>query len=187
MDTTEVTKIMTTIIGIQKDDHCILAADSRTTTEDGHPYSHPTVVKITKRGKYLIAGAGTTLPCDAIQYVWKPPVPPNRKDLYTFMITEVVPSIRQCLKDVGFVPTPPESASDYDFLFLIAVNGTIYELDDSLSVFLRDDGIYGIGSGSSYAIGALHQGASWKKALQIAAKNDVFTAPPFIMHKQDKL
>ncbi len=177
---------MTTIIGIQKDDYCMLAADSRTTDDGGRHYSHPTVVKITKRGKYLIAGAGNTMPCDVIQYIWKPPIPPNKQDLYSFMITEVVPSIRQCLKDSGFVPSG-ESSSDYDFLFLIAVNGTIYEIDDSLAVYLRDDGIYGIGSGSSYAIGALQQGATWKQALQIAAKNDVYTSAPFIMHKQEKV
>ena len=176
---------MTTIIGMQKDDHCILAADSRTTTDAGRPFSHATVTKITKKGKWLVAGAGTTMPCDTIQHIWKPPTLPVRKDLYTFMITDVVPSIRNCLKDNGYVAST--DSDDYDFLFLIAVNGTIYEIDDSYSVFLRDDGLYGIGSGSSYAVGALAQGASWRKALQIAAKNDVYTAPPFIMHKQEKI
>ena len=51
---------------------------------------------------------------------------------------------------------------------------------------MRDDGIYGIGSGAAYAVGALHAGATWKQAMQIAAKNNVFTAPPFISHKQAK-
>jgi ATP-dependent protease HslVU (ClpYQ) peptidase subunit len=69
---------------------------------------------------------------------------------------------------------------------LIALGGLIFELDDSLSVLMRDDGIYGIGSGSPYAIGALQAGATWKQAMQIATKNNVFTAPPFITHKQTK-
>lgn len=176
---------MTTIIGIQRDDHCIIAADSRTTTDRGRPYSHQEVTKITKRGKYLIAGAGGTQPCDIAQHIWKPPaVPTNTKDMYHFMITTVVPSLRECLKENGFVHD--KDADDYDFLFLIAINGTIYEIDDSYSVMLRDDGLYGIGSGSSYAIGSLIEGATWKKALQNAAKNDVYTAPPFIMHRQEK-
>jgi ATP-dependent protease HslVU (ClpYQ) peptidase subunit len=185
MDSTKIEIKMTTIIGIQKDDHCILAADSRTTTDTGRPYSHPTVTKITKRGKFLIAGAGTTLPCDVVQYVWKPPAIPVRKDYYSFMITEVVPSIRACLKDNGYVPD--KDAEDYDFIFLIALHGTIYELDDTLSVSLRDDGIYGIGSGASYAVGSIIQGATWRQALQIAARNDVYTAPPFISHRQEKI
>lgn len=176
---------MTTIIGIQEHDGCIIAADSRTTTEKGRPYSHPITTKITKRGKFLIAGAGTTQPCDIVQHIWKPPaIPTNTKDVYHFMITTVIPSMRECLRDNGFVHD--EKTDEYEFLFLMAVNGTIYEVDDSYSVFLRDDGIYGLGSGSSYAIGAIASGANWKKALQIAAKNDVYTAPPFVVHRQEK-
>ena len=118
---------MTTIIGIQKYDHCIIAADARTTTEKGRPYSHPIITKITKRGKYLIAGAGTTMPCDTIQHIWKPPaLPPSVKDPYHFMITDIVPSMRECLKDNGWVAD--DKSDDYEFLFLIAVNGTIYEI-----------------------------------------------------------
>jgi len=111
---------VTTIIGLQKPDQCLLVADSRITDDGGRTYTHPTVTKITKRGKYLIAGAGTT------------------------------------------------------------------QVDDTLSVLMRDDGIYGIGSGAPYAIGALQAGATWRRAMQIAAKNNVFTAPPFITHKQTK-
>jgi ATP-dependent protease HslVU (ClpYQ) peptidase subunit len=176
---------MTTIIGIQKEDHCIIAADSRTTAMN-RPYSHPTVTKITKRGKWLIAGAGDVQPCDVIQHVWKPPaLPITKRDLYSFMITDVAPSLRECIKESGYVPDKDDA--DAGFEFLIAINGTIYQVDDSYSVYLRDDGLYGIGSGSSWAIGALAQNATWKKALQIAAKNDVYTAPPFIMHKQEKV
>jgi ATP-dependent protease HslVU (ClpYQ) peptidase subunit len=175
---------MTTIIGIQEDNGCILAADSRTTA-GGRPYSHPIVTKISKRGKWLVAGAGDVQPCDVIQHVWKPPaIPANIKDVYHFMITTVIPNMRECLRDNGFVHD--EKTDEYEFLFLMAVNGTIYEVDDTYSVFLRDDGIYGLGSGSSYAIGALASGANWKKAMQIAAKNDVYTAPPFVVHKQEK-
>jgi len=185
VDTAKIAEVMTTIIGIQKNDHCVIAADSRTTTEKGRPYSHPIITKITKRGKYVIAGAGTTMPCDTIQHIWKPPaLPPSIKDPYHFMITDIVPSMRECLKDNGWVAD--DKSDDYEFLFLIAVNGTIYEIDDTFSVFLRDDGVYGIGSGSSYAVGALQQGATWRKALQIAARNDVYTAPPFLMHRQEK-
>ncbi len=47
---------MTTIIGIQKPDHCLLVADSRITDDSGRTYTHPVVTKITKRGKFLIVG-----------------------------------------------------------------------------------------------------------------------------------
>jgi len=177
---------VTTIIGIQAQEGCLLVADSRITDDSGRTYTHPTVTKITKRGKYLIAGAGTTQPCDIIQHAWKPPTPTpaSYKDLYHFMIADVVPSMKVALAVNGY--QPDKESTEPDFIFLIALGGVIFELDDSLSVLMRDDGIYGIGSGSPYAIGALHAGANWRKAMQIAAKNNVFTAPPFITHKQTK-
>ena len=177
---------MTTIIGLQKEDHCLLIADSRITDDGGRTYTHPSVPKISKRGKFLIAGAGLTQPCDIVQHMWKPPAltPGASKDLYHFMIESVVPSLRTTLSVYGY--TPDKENTDQDFMFLIAVNGVIFEIDETLSVLLRDDGIYGIGSGAAYAIGALQAGAPWRKAMQIAAKNNVFTAPPFITHRQNK-
>lgn len=177
---------MTTIIGLQAKDSCLLVADSRITDDGGRTYSHSDMQKITKRGKYLIAGAGTTQPCDIIQHIWKPPTPtPGAyKDLYHFMIAEVAPSMRMTLSVNGF--TPDKESEEPDFIFLIALGGIIFEIDDSLSVLLRDDGIYGIGSGAPYAIGALQAGMNWRKAMQIATKNNVFTAPPFIHVKQSR-
>lgn len=177
---------MTTIIGIQEKNSCLLVADSRVTDDGGRTYTHSTMAKITKRGKFLIAGAGTTQPCDIVQHVWRPPTPTPAayKDLYHYMIAEVVPSIRATLSVNGYVPD--KESEEPDFIFLIAIGGTIFELDDTLSVLLRDDGIYGIGSGSAYAIGALQAGANWRQAMNIAAKNNVFTAPPFIHVKQTK-
>lgn len=177
---------MTTIIGIQKPDHCLLVADSRTTDDGGRAYSHPTVAKITKRGKFIIAGSGLTQPCDIVQHMWKPPTPPPHayKDLYHYMIESVVPSIRVALTVNGY--QPEKDSTEQDFVFLIAIKGTIFELDETLSVLMRDDGIYGVGSGAPYAIGALHAGATWRQAMQIAVKNNVFTAPPFATYKQSK-
>jgi ATP-dependent protease HslVU (ClpYQ) peptidase subunit len=177
---------MTTIIGLQAKDSCLLVADSRVTDDSGRTYSHPNMQKITKRGKYLIAGAGTTQPCDIIQHIWKPPTPTPAayKDLYHFMIAEVAPSMRHCLAVNGY--TPDKESDEPDFIFLIALGGRIFEIDETLSVLLRDDNIYGIGSGSAYAIGALQNGANWRKAMQIAAKNNVFTAPPFVHIKQSR-
>ena len=87
---------MTTIIGLQKEDHCLLVADSRITDDSGRTYTHPIVTKITKRGKFLIAGAGLTLPCDIVQHIWKPPslTPVANKDPYHYMVETVAPSIR---------------------------------------------------------------------------------------------
>ena len=168
---------MTTIIGIQYEGSCLLAADSRTTNEIGRPYHHDKVAKITERGKWLIAGAGDPQACDIIQHIWIPPKQ-EVKDDYKYMVTKVALSIRDCLKKNGY--EKDKSDRDGGFVFLIAYNGTIYEIDETFTIYLRDDGLYGIGSGARWAMGALQAGADWQKALEIAEQNDIYTGRPFI-------
>lgn len=174
---------MTTIIGIQDKNGCTLVADSRTSDDGGRPYSHSDIKKITPRGEYLIAGAGDAHPCDIIQHIWNPP-PVPRTGLYDFVVAHMCPSIRQAIKDNGY---EPKKDQEPDFEFLIAIRGELFEIDGSCSVSRRDDGIYGIGSGSKYAIGALQAGASWEMAMHIAEKNDIYTAKPFHVLVQSKV
>ena len=175
---------MTTIIGIQGLGSCLLAADSQTTSEAGRPYVHPEVQKITKRGKYLIACSGDADACDIIQHVWQPPKPP-KKDHYRFMVIEVSKSIRECLEENDY--SIDKDDKDSGFSALIALGGVIYEIDQSYNISLRQDGIYGIGSGSRYAMGALYAGAEWEEALKIAEINDAYTGAPFIHKLQSKI
>lgn len=175
---------MTTIIGIQKNLGCLLACDSRTAGEDGRPYSHPSVMKVTQRGEYLVAGAGDAQACDIIQHIWSPPRAPKNQDLYKFVVTKVGPSIRACLKKNEYILDKKDSEAGY--VFLIALRGVIYELDDNCTVYMRDDGFYGVGTGSSYALGALQAGANWEKALKIADKNDIYTSAPYYYFEQER-
>ncbi len=175
---------MTTIVGIQREDGCLLAADSRTTGETGRPYSHSKVQKITERGEFLIAGAGDPQACDIVQHIWEIPEFVEDEDAYKFMITKVAPSIRTCLKENGYEKDKDDK--DGGFVFLFAFRGTLYELDETFTVSMTDSGIYGIGSGSKYAIGALQAGAEWEEALAIAEKNDIYTCKPFVTFSQIK-
>ena len=175
---------MTTIIGIQKKDRCMIVADSRTTDEKGRPYSHPDMKKISQVGEYLVAGSGDADACDLIQYTWEAPKVPEGAELYKFMITEVAPSIKKCLKDAGY--EIPKGETDAGFLFLIAIRGTLFEVDESYTVMLRDDGFYGIGSGSRFALGAMMAGADWKVAMDLAIKNDIYSHPPYVVMEQLK-
>ena len=53
---------MTTIIGVQYDDHCLFMADNQVTLDGGRRYKHPDMKKISKVGEYLIAGSGEVAP-----------------------------------------------------------------------------------------------------------------------------
>jgi ATP-dependent protease HslVU (ClpYQ) peptidase subunit len=171
------TLYMTTIIGIQHENSCLIAADSRTTNEYGRPYHDKRVAKITERGAWIIAGAGDPQACDIIQHIWQPPKQ-EIKDDYKFMVTKVTLSIRDCLKKNGYERDKDDK--DGGFIFLLAYKGKLYEIDECFTVYLNEEGFYGLGSGSRWALGALQAGASWEKALEIAEKNDVYTGRPFI-------
>ncbi len=176
---------MTTIVGVCKNGNVTLGADSQVTDSNrGHVSSR--MEKITKNNGYLIAGAGDSQPCDILQHIFVPPVPTiiERKDLYKFMIVKFVPAMRECLEENGYKQEGKDAESG--FSMLIAFDGELFDIGDDFSVILNDDGIHGVGSGSQFAIGALYAGANIEKALEYAAKNDIYTSGPFQIIKQQK-
>lgn len=179
---------MTTIIGIQQENGCVIVADSQTTDHSGKIYSHPDTKKISSRGEFLIAGSGEVLPCDIAQHIWIPPKTnkKDREDLYHFMISKAMPSLRKCLSDNGYNFDESKEDSGIRFQFIIAICGELFDIDQELSVSRNKDGIYGAGSGADFAIGALHAGVDALQAMEIAAKVSAYTAPPFLSKEQFK-
>lgn len=179
---------MTTIVGIEYEDYCEIHVDSRITDDDGRIYSHKDMLKYAKRGPLIIAGSGEVMPCDIAQNMWNPPklTEADKKNVYKFMITKVMPSLRKVLTDNGFNFDEPKEKNDVRFHFIIACNGQLFDVDQELSVTRDDSGFYAVGSGAPYALGALHAGADGEEALEIAAKISAYTAPPFYTVTQNK-
>lgn len=177
---------MTTIVGIQLADRALIYADNQVTSSN-RKYNHKAMTKITKRGDWHIAGAGEVAALDIAHHIWTPPTPTTKdiKNLYHFVIAKVMPSLRECLANNGW-DFKLETEDAYRFRLLLMCKGEIFEIDDDLSVCLRDDGFYGIGSGHEFALGALHAGASPLQALEISAKLDLFTGKPFIKRESKK-
>jgi ATP-dependent protease HslVU (ClpYQ) peptidase subunit len=175
---------MTTIVAIQYADGVLMGSDSLVTADK--KYNHPRMSKITTTGPYLIAGSGEVAACDIVQHIWEPPIPTiaDKKDLYHFMIAVIIPSLKKCFKENEYKWDAEDDETK--FAFLIAIEGEVFEIADDLSVCLDAAGFYGIGSGSSLALGALKAQADMPVALQIAADIDPYTAPPFIYHTQKK-
>lgn len=176
---------MTTIAGICKNGNVTLGADSQVTS-DSTSYNSLLMEKITKNNGYLIAGSGDSAPCDILQHIFVPPVPTvaERKNLYKFMITKFVPAMKDCLEENDYKPDSSDKESG--FSMLIAFDGELFDISDDFSVLVSEDGIYGVGSGSKWAMGALHAGATMQEALEVAAKKDIYTSGPFQIVKQQK-
>lgn len=181
---------MTTIVGIQYEDKCEIHVDSRVTDDNGRIYSHPDMMKFAERGSFIIAGSGETLPCDIAQKIWTPPrvLAKDRDDIYTFMITKAMPSLRKCLSENGynFDEEHDKKKDGERFHFIIACCGELFDIDQELSVCRDENGFYVAGSGGEYAMGALIVGATPLEALNAAAKISAYTAPPFYSIEQHK-
>jgi ATP-dependent protease HslVU (ClpYQ) peptidase subunit len=182
---------MTTIVAVQYNDKCVIAADNQVTGDGGRRYNHPDMKKISQRGAFLVAGSGEVQPCDVVQHFWVPPklTIKESEDIYHFMITKAMPSLRKCLTDNGYDFNEGKGegkAEENRFSFIMAVGGELFDIGDDLSVIRSGSGIYGVGSGADYAMGALYAGATPEKAVEIAAKLDVNTSGPIQVVEQYK-
>lgn len=180
---------MTTIIGLQHDNGCLLVADSLLTDGSGRKYWHPDMKKLAERGNFIVGTSGDWQFCEVIQHKWNPPMPTakDKKDLFAFMIQKAMPTLRQCLIENGYTFDDSNDKKDGErFHLLIAVCGTIFDVDEQLSVTMSNDGVYAVGSGGDFALGALHAGADAYKAMEISAKLSALTAGPFISKEQFK-
>jgi ATP-dependent protease HslVU (ClpYQ) peptidase subunit len=179
---------MTTVIAFQGPDFAILGADSQITDGDRRVLS-PSTPKIVKLGKYLLAVRGDARPGDVLMYAWKPPAY-DGTDPVKFMGKKIVPSIIAAFK-----------ANTYDFErdgamfgFILAFAGNVFEIGSDMSISQNIDGLYAIGSGGDYALGAMciqmpfddvnEVNIAIQAALSISAKYDINTAKPFQIEVQ---
>jgi ATP-dependent protease HslVU (ClpYQ) peptidase subunit len=172
---------VTTIIGIEDATGCYLAADNQTTV-DNRPFFDPSTPKIRAIGDFLVAAAGSGLACDIVNHMWFPPMLESfHSSTYEFMITDVVPALKRAFEANGF-----STSEDETYALLIAFQGHLFEIASDGTVLSREDGIYGIGTGSSFAIGALEAGATLEEAMRIASSNDIYTGGDIQIVRQEQ-
>jgi ATP-dependent protease HslVU (ClpYQ) peptidase subunit len=179
---------MTTIVGVQSIDGCVIASDSRV-AEGGKVYTHPEMVKAVERGSYIIGGAGDYRALQVALHGWQPPIvsAKAKQNLYEFVINKVAPSLKSTLVEAGieFNKGSDDSDNKFELQLLVGINGTLFEVDSDFAVAMNDTGLYAIGSGGDYALGALHAGATVLDAMRIAAVNNNGTSAPFHILEQE--
>jgi ATP-dependent protease HslVU (ClpYQ) peptidase subunit len=182
---------MTTVIGYQGEGFVWLAADSQITDGDKRVLS-PSTPKIIKLKRYLLAVSGDCRPGDVLTYNWTPPAY-DGTDPVRFMGKKIIPSIVAAFKAQGFDYTK----EGISYSYLLAFDANLFEIGDDLSISQSSDGLYGIGSGSAYALGFLAgqlpnlAKQEWAdgemiKALEVSAKYDVNTSAPFQVELQTR-
>jgi ATP-dependent protease HslVU (ClpYQ) peptidase subunit len=162
---------MTTIAGAQHKTGCVIASDSQTTWGE-RPFNSFGVDKIVERNGYLIAVAGDGRAADILNHAWKPPRCNITGDLYGFLVSKVIPSMRKALADNGWKDSS-DSKDDSGIDALIAIRGQLFSIASDFTVLRDENGFYGAGSGGNYAVGALEAGADIETAVEIAMKYDI--------------
>lgn len=160
---------MTTIVAVENENGVTFASDSRV---GGRAINDGWVAKVFKNGDLTIGVAGYLRVSQLLKYADLPPVPkggdPDKLDRW--VTRELAPLWNAANQD--FADSVNENRAVGNSEALVSVRGRIYELGAGGSWTRSDSGIYAIGSGMTYALGALEAGASPKKAIRIASKYD---------------
>ena len=194
---------MTTIVAIQGESFAVIGTDSRISTFDdsGFAYQVTTLgsgtAKVAANGRYLIGVAGDVRAINIVHHAFAPPAAPvnmrgNRLDI--FMTKTFIPALRATFEAQGYANTKgdsPTHMAEQDSSIIVAVNGAIYVIESDYGWTADRTGIYAIGTGGTYALGALAALTGKKaitlnsakscivKALGVAAKFDPYTGAPF--------
>jgi ATP-dependent protease HslVU (ClpYQ) peptidase subunit len=180
---------MTTIAAIQGTSWVVMGADTQSTHDD-YRRVKMSDDKVVNNNGILIAGCGSGRGMNLLQYVFKSPKPqPGRTidQLDKWMSNIFIPDMRQTFMDHGYDMKDDGDYAQHDGVFLIAVQGTLYIIDDDYS-WDRDIRNYiTSGSGGDFAQGSLYSAGpkiftniteakkSMKNAIDAAKEFDVFS------------
>jgi len=186
---------MTTIAAIQGENWSVVGYDSRVTEDNTRIYTLPKDSgKLVKNGQYLLGAAGDMRAVNLVNYVFKPPtINPTYYGikLDKFITTHFIPDLKRCFEENSY-----SKDGEHDSQLLVIVNSTIYEIGEDYSWAHDESGVYAVGSGAQYALGAMHTALENKKrtlataktiirqALTICSRLDPSTGGPFNINVQ---
>jgi ATP-dependent protease HslVU (ClpYQ) peptidase subunit len=200
---------VTTIVAIQGDDWVLVATDSRISSFDGSGMATQSSTlsagtsKVAQNGKYLLGAAGDVRAINLLHHALQPPAPPPNlagRKLDAFITTRFIPAMRECFETHGYA-TPDnddkQHMAEHASTVLVVVNAHAYIVDGDYSWATDTSGIYAIGSGAPYALGAIHALRNGRtidtpqqaknlatKALTITGRLDPYTGTPVQTHTQ---
>lgn len=153
---------MTTIAAIQGDGWVVMGADSQGTYND-YRNVYMKDHKVVNNNGILIAGCGIGRGMNLLQRGWKAPKPsrsltPDQLD--TWMIKTFIPGMRKLFIENGYDMKDDGDYAKFENVFLIAVQGTLYILDEDYSLDRDSRNYFATGTGGDFAQGSLYSAGS---------------------------
>lgn len=202
---------MTTILGVQGDGFSVICTDSRISTMDEGGFASQIMTlgrnssKVATNGKYLLGAAGDVRAINIIHHVFQPPAPPpglSDSKLDQFFTTKFIPSLRACFEVQGYASPERDDSThiaEQGSTVICSIHGSIYVVDGDYSWTSDVTGLYALGTGSSYALGAMSVLFDKKKlltpaqvktlclkAIAVSSKYDPYTGPPYYCYIQEQ-
>jgi ATP-dependent protease HslVU (ClpYQ) peptidase subunit len=177
---------MTTIAAIQTEHFVVIGADSQSSGEDGFSIDIPDG-KIFNNNGVIIAGAGAVRGINLLQHNFVAPKI-GRANTDRYIAKTLIPAMRKLFDEHGYEVKRNDSSAENDNIWIVAINGECYRIDEDYSFERTNNNVYTAGSGERFATGAIEAlihsfdlsivddvEILVKNAISIAAKYDAFT------------
>lgn len=173
---------MTCIVGLEHQGKVYVGGDSASVS--GLDITTYAPGKVFRNGPLVIGYTSSFRMGQVLQYNLKPPAHARGVGDMRYLVTALVPALRQCLADAGY--TEKHNGRESGGTFLLGYRGRLYSIHDDFQVNRNADGRNAIGCGYAYALGSLHATRAMRKpvdrireALLAATRYSAGVAAPY--------
>lgn len=117
--------------------------------------THRADEKVFKYGEFLFGFSGSFRVGQLVRYAFHPPKNAKQKSDMEYMVVDFVDSLRFLLEEKGKL-LKDESGDSYDSEIVVGFRKKIYVIESDFNVSVSSEKYIASGSGSPYALGALH-------------------------------
>jgi hypothetical protein len=115
--------------------------------------------KVFKNGEFLFGFTSSFRMGQLLRYAFTPPAAKEGQDLYSYMVTDFINAVRDCLKNGGFAAKDKEEESAGEFL--VGFRGRLFKIQSDYNVSESADGYDACGCAEDVVLGALFATRTW--------------------------
>lgn len=176
---------MTCIVGITDQGNVYIGGDSAAV--GGYVVTIRADPKVFRIGSFLIGFTTSFRMGQLIRYAFHPPEIPEGMDVFQYMVTLFIESLRECLKAGGYAQRNADQESGGSFL--VGYAGRLFSVDTDYQVAESASEYAAVGSGAEVALGALYATRGQmpeqqiKTALEAAVRHTAYVYAPFVIEQ----
>lgn len=179
---------MTCVVGLIQNDRVYIGGDSAGVA--GQSLTIRSDPKVFQKGPFLIGFAHSYRMGQLLRYKLDLPLTFLEMEIYGYMVTDFVDSLRECFAEGGF-GAHGETGEEFAGRLLIGYQDQLFTIDSDYQVGIPTHQFDSIGCGREFALGSLRssKGGPIKRielALEAASEFSIGVAPPFTILKTSK-